>query len=312
MKSTFIPITLKLLICLIVLSCSDDEAGQIIDNTPTTFEIIANSSEHNTLEELLINSELRDVIDTGVFTVFAPTDEAFANVDLSSLTDEQINQILLNHVLTGKAESSDFGNGYERTNASEIFTGNTNSLNIYINVDGGITLNGTSSVINPDNDASNGVVHFVDAVIPIPSISTFVTADTRFSTLATALTREDQPDFVGTLSSFNDPAPFTVFAPTNDAFTDLLAELEIESLADIGATLLTSTLNTHVIAGSMVREEDLTTATFGTLGDDIDINAETAVITDMNNRDINIIITNVQAGNGVIHVVDKVILPTLE
>ena len=297
---------------IFITSCSDDEAGQIIDNTPTTFEIIANSPNHNTLEELLINSELRDVIDSGIFTVFAPTDEAFNAVDLSSLTDEQATQILLNHVLTGKAESSDFGNGYERTNATETFTGNTNSLNIYINVDGGLTLNGVSSVINSNNDASNGVVHFVDTVIPIPSISTFVTADTGFSTLATALTREDQPDFVGTLSSFNDPAPFTVFAPTNDAFTDLLAELEIESLEDIEATLLTATLNTHVIAGNMIREEDLTTATVGTLGDDIDINAETAVITDVNNRDINIIITNIQAGNGVIHKVDRVILPTLE
>ena len=312
MKSKFIPITLKLLICLILLSCSDDEAGQIIDNTPTTFEIIANSPNHNTLEELLINFELRDVIDSGIYTVFAPTDEAFAAVDLSNLTDDQINQILLNHILTGKAESSDFGNGYERTNASETFTDNANPLNIYINVDSGLTLNGVSSVTKPDNVASNGVVHFVDAVITIPDVTTFVTADTRFSSLATALTRDDQPDFVGALSSFDNPAPFTVFAPTNDAFTDLLAELEIESLADINTTLLTSTLNTHVIASNIIREEDLTTATVGTLGDDIDINAETAVITDLNGRDINIIITNIQAGNGVIHVVDKVILPMLQ
>ncbi len=297
---------------LILTSCLDDDSSQIIDNTPSIFEIISNSDDHNTLEQLLIDTNLDTALSSGVYTVFAPTDEAFAEIDLNTLTNEEAVQLLLNHVLSGSAENTDFTNGYVSTAASESFTGNENIINMYINVDGGITLNGVSSVTLENINASNGVVHVVDAVIPIPDITTFVTADSRFNTLGEALTRDDQPDFVGTLSSFNNPAPFTVFAPTNDAFVDLLEELELTELSEIDASTLTQTLNTHVIAGEILREESLTLGTVNTLGDDFELDPSINVITDLNGRDINIIITNVQAGNGVIHVIDQVILPQLQ
>jgi len=102
-----------------------------------------------------------------------------------------------------------------------------------------------------------------------------------------------------------------VFAPTNDAFGDLLDELGASSLADIDGATLTATLNTHVIAGANVRAEDLTDGVVGTLGDDITISAGDATITDPNGRVSNIVATNVQAINGVVHAIDKVILPQL-
>lgn len=160
---------------------------------------------------------------------------------------------------------------------------------------------------------SNGVIHAVDAVIGLPTVVTFATADATFSTLVSALTRPDQPDFVAVLSTSagTAPAPFTVFAPTNDAFADLLTELGETSLDAIGAATLTATLNTHVIAGANVRAEDLTSGDVATLGETITIDATNATITDPNGRVSTIIVTNVQASNGVVHAIDKVILPQL-
>jgi transforming growth factor-beta-induced protein len=307
----FITLSVIFLLILNVSSCLDDDSSQIIDNTPSTFERIANSDVHNTLEQLLIETNLDDALSMGVYTIFAPTDEAFAAVDLEGLSNEEVVQLLLNHVISGSAESTDFSNGYIFSSATENFTGNENNINMYVNVDGGITLNGVSTVITDNINASNGVVHVVDAVIPIPDITTFATADSRFDTLVEALTRDDQPDFVSILSSFDSPAPFTVFGPTNDAFSDLLVELDLTDLSEIDTATLTSTLNTHVVAGELLREESLTLGTVNTLGDDFELDPSINVITDLNGRDINIIITNVQAGNGVIHVVDQVILPQL-
>jgi len=174
-------------------------------------------------------------------------------------------------------------------------------------------LNGISNVTAADISVSNGVIHAVDVVIDLPTVVTFATADATFENLVAALTRQDQPDFVSILSTpfGTNPAPFTVFAPTNDAFADLLAELGVNDLSDIDTATLTATLNMHVIAGANVRAEDLVDGMATTLGGDIIIDAGNAVITDPNGRMSNIIVVNVQASNGVVHAIDKVILPQL-
>lgn len=311
MKSQlFIPSVILLLVILSSCTRSDD-AGQIIDNTKTTFEIISESPSHNILEQLLIDSGLNLILDEGIFTVFAPTDDAFIDIDINGLTPGEVEKLLLNHTLRGKAESTDLSNAYFITNATESFTGDNNFINVYVNIDGGITLNGISSVITADVQASNGVIHIIDNVIPIPEVSTFITADSNLETLFTALTRDDQPDFIGLLGSYDSLAPFTVFSPTNAAFDNLLIELEIDSLDSIDTTSLTSALNTHVVSGSIIRTNDMTSGTLSTLGGDIEVNAENEVITDQNGRIITIGVKDIQAGNGVIHLVDKVILPSV-
>jgi uncharacterized surface protein with fasciclin (FAS1) repeats len=222
-----------------------------------------------------------------------------------------LTNVLLNHVVSGVNMASDLTTGYVNTLATEASSGA--NLSMYVNTSSGVKLNGISTVTTADIEADNGVIHAVNTVIALPTVVTFATADSTFSTLVAALTRDDQPDYVGILSTSagTSPAPFTVFAPTNAAFVDLVAELGIGGLEDIDAATLTATLNTHVIAGANVRSEDLVNGTVGTLGDDLIINAGNATITDPNERVSNIIVVDVQASNGVVHAIDKVLLPQL-
>lgn len=290
-------------------SCQDDDAAQPIVEDVTTLQIIQDSPDHTVLEQLLEDTGLSQTINDGTYTIFAPTDQAFGNIDTSTLSTDEVRNILLNHVLAGYADSSSLTTTYLNTLATEQISGQGNNLSVYVNVGADVTLNGISTVTAPDNLAANGVVHVVNEVITIPAVTTFATADSTFEILVQALTRDDQPDFVGTLSSFETPAPFTVFAPTNDAFTALLNELELGSLADISGEVLTSTLNTHVISNANITSSNLPSGTVETLGETFDLAGTT--ITDQNGRSIEIVVTDVQAGNGIVHVVSTVILPDL-
>ncbi len=248
-------------------------------------------------------------------TLLAPDNDAFVALgDISGLTAAQVEQVLLNHVIAGTNLSSGLTTGYGSTLAT--YGDTSNNLNIYINTDGGVTFNGMSEVTTADIVASNGVIHKVGSVITLPTVVTFATADATFSTLVAALTRETDFTFVATLNTDNGtaPAPFTVFAPTNDAFGDLLTELSLADLAAIPTATLSATLSYHVVAEANVRSTDLTdgqvvtTLETGTFT----VNTTSGVtITDENSRVTNVVVPDVQAANGVIHVVDQVLLPMM-
>lgn len=302
------------------VSCdSDDDPKQPEIKTITDF-VTANKANYGLLLEALTKADggLAAVLDgTGPFTVFAPNDAAFsaflsangfANVD--AVPTDVLSQILLNHVVSGSVRSTDLATGFVKTLSTS--SPGANNLDMHVNIEGGVTLNGVSKVTSADNILENGVVHLVDAVIGLPTVVTFATADPNFETLVAALTRADQPDFVSILSTPNgsDPAPFTVFAPTNAAFGSLLTELEASSLDDIAKETLTATLNHHVVGGANVLSTSLSdNMTVGTLGGDITANVTGgATLTDANDRVSKIVAVDVQASNGVIHVIDKVIL----
>jgi len=296
-----------------------EEVLDVID--PTISDLAMMTPSLSTLNEALGITGLNVVLDNrdADFTVFAPTNDAFDTflngTPLADVPVDALTQIVLNHALTGTFFSSDLTTGY--VNSLATYGTTDNPLNMYINLDSGVLINGVSNVIldSANIEAANGVVHVVDAVIDLPTVVTFATADSTFETLVAALTRPDQAanNYVEVLSTPNgtDPAPFTVFAPTNQAFANLLSELNLNSLDDIDGATLTATLNTHVIAGANVRADDLVDGPVSTLGDDIVIDATNATITDPNGRVIQIEITDVQAANGVVHVVSTVILPQL-
>ncbi|EGV43269.2 fasciclin domain-containing protein [Bizionia argentinensis JUB59] len=258
---------------------------------------------------------------TGSFTVLAPNNDAFSTYladnnfsGLGNVPTDALSQILLNHVLTGVTFSADLlssGAGYSNTNATGA---GGNPMSLYFNTSNRVKFNGVSTVIAADVVASNGVIHAVDAVIGLPTVVDFALADPTFDTLIAALTRSDLTfDYVGTLSTPNgtSPAPFTVFAPTNEAFADLLTELNLASLADIPEATLKATLDMHAVAGANVQSSVLMdNMNIATLGGNITANVTGGpTLTDGNGRISNIIAVDVQASNGVIHAIDMVLLP---
>ena len=299
-------------------SCSDTDDNNITEDTKTIAGFVADNASYSILKSALDRTNLTSVFDgTDNFTVFAPNNDAFnafltAN-SFASIDDvpvDALSQILKNHVVSGTNLSSSLTTGYITTLATEATT--SNNINMYVNTTSGVLLNGSTTVVTADVDVTNGVIHAVNSVIAIPTVVTFATADNTFTSLVAALTRENDYTYVATLSTANgtDPAPFTVFAPTDAAFAALLTELSYSSLSDIPTAKLSSVLNTHVVGGANVLSSALTDGmTVNTLGDSFVINTAGPTFTDQNERTGNIIVTDVQAGNGVIHVVDKVILP---
>ncbi|MFC4268560.1 fasciclin domain-containing protein [Polaribacter marinivivus] len=297
-------------------SCSDDEDVVIETNT------IVDVAVKNNLTSLVAAVTRADLGATlssnGSFTVLAPTNQAFETFlqskGFASVNDvpvDVLRNILLNHVITGNLRSTDLSTGYAKSNATSAASGT--EMSIYINTSNGVVFNGESTVDIANVEADNGIVHVVDKVIDLPNVVTFATADPNFSILVQALTRENDFTYVNTLSTPNgtSPAPFTVFAPTNDAFVDLLGELQVNGLGDISKATLSSTLNTHVVAGAIVLESNLSdNLPVNTLGGQLTVNITSngATLTDSQNRVSTIIATDVQADNGVIHAINKVVL----
>jgi len=307
---------------LLFQSCKDNDTDVvIIPETNTIVDIAVNEPDLSNLVTALglADGNLVSLLSGGEYTLLAPNNFAFdlflTNNGFSSLDDVPVDiltNILLNHVVGGRLASTDLTTGYATTFA--LSSASQASMSIFIDTSNGVRFNGVSSVSMADISADNGIVHVVDAVIGLPSVVTFAVADPTFSTLVAALTRDDlTTDFVGVLSTATgtSPAPFTVFAPTNDAFGSLLSELGIAGLADIDEPTLDAVLKNHVVAGANVFDTDLTdNMTVTTLGGDITANVTGgATLTDSNGRIIDIIATNVQADNGVIHAINRVILP---
>ena len=305
-----------------LFACSDDDdGGDVITPSNTIADFVAGNPDYSSLGAALEVTGLDATLGgTANFTVFAPNNAAFNSFlsnngfnSLDEVPEDVLTEILLNHVQEGEIMSSALTTGYIESMATGMAS--DQPLSLYINTDDGVTINGVSSVTTPDVEVDNGIIHAVDAVIGLPDVTTFATADPNFDILVQALTADESFTFVETLMMSEDPAPFTVFAPTNTAFANVLDELELAGLDDIPADLLSSILSYHVVAGSNVRAEDLTdqmmvetleTGTFTiTLGDNV-------TITDENGRTATIVATNVQANNGVIHALDTVILPENE
>lgn len=305
-------------------ACSDDD-----DNGTTTTTTVVDIAIANNLTSLSAALQATDLVTTlqgtGPFTVFAPTNEAFADLleatglDLENLSTAEkalVKNILLNHVIVGEnISSSDLvaaGSGYTNTGA---LGPNNNNLSLYFTTSNAVMLNGDAEVINADNVATNGIVHIVDDVIDLPTIATFATTNPALDTLVEALVYADsgtptvQPSYIEVVSDAT-AGPFTVFAPTNAAFGDVLTELNISGLTDLGTTTTDAVLLMHIVSGN-IQSSGLPNGTVTTLGGEITADTSTFTLLDGLNREIGIVtdLVDIQAINGVVHVVDRVIRP---
>ncbi|WP_027125533.1 fasciclin domain-containing protein [Gelidibacter mesophilus] len=319
--------TLKILPLLLLAigfqSCSSDDDN----NMPQEMDIVETAISSPNLSSLVAALQAADgnlvgvLSGDGPFTVLAPTNAAFQTfltdngfANLSDVPTDVLSNILLNHVIAGEVSSNalvDVEQGYANTSAKGPMDKN---LSLYFDATNGVKFNGISAVTTADITASNGTIHIVDAVIGLPTVVDFALANPALSNLVAALQSADSqtpsPNLIPTLSG---NGPFTIFAPTNDAFTSLLNELDPTgntTLGDVSPATVQAILTYHVVSGN-VTSDAIPTGVVPTLGGDVTINASNLTITDPNKRVSNIIPTlvDIQAINGVVHAIDKVILP---
>jgi transforming growth factor-beta-induced protein len=283
----------------------------------TIVDIAVEDGRFTTLVAAVQAADLGETLSSeGPFTVFAPTDDAFAALpegtieallaDIPALTD-----ILLYHVVPGKVMAADVV-GLDGQSAETALAGK--SIDIKVDM-GTVYLNEEVKVIITDIEASNGVIHVIDAVLLPPSdeamsekmdIVDTAVADGRFTTLVAAA---QAAELVDTLKS---EGPFTVFAPTDDAFAALPAGTLDSLLLAENKQQLTDILLYHVVPGKVMAADvvglDGQSAETALAGKSISIKIDGDKV--ILNDSVNVIITDIETSNGVIHVIDAVLLPS--
>lgn len=294
----------SLLLAAFAIACDDDPVEPQLDDIAT---IAGSTASVSTLNAAIGAAGLGSALQgDGPFTVFAPNNAAFdalgadvvsalleaGNVDL--LTD-----VLNFHVVSGAAVmSGDLSDGQTVTTLEGGM--------LTIGVSGSsVTVNG-ANVVSADIEASNGVIHIIDAVL-VPEVN-IVEQAILADGLQTLVAAVVAGDLAGTLSG---AGPFTVFAPVNAAF-DALPEYTLDALLDpANQAILQEVLTYHVIAGD-IRAADLTDgATVTTVeGRDLTIDLSDPAMPMVNG--VNITATDIVTSNGVVHLVDGVILPEFD
>jgi len=261
-----------------------------------------------TLVDLVVKAGLADTVSNGgPFTVFAPTNEAFAKLPaelVNTLTSdvELLKKVLLFHVVSGEVYSKDLSNDLS-VNSVE---GSPLRVNIYLKskfYPGFVTVNG-KRVSKADVKADNGVIHMVsDVIYPLPTsnIAELVSTDPRFSTLLAAV------GAAGLADTLAGEGPFTVFAPTNDAFAKIPEDALNGLLADKPA--LTNKLLRHVLPGTVFYKGICWKIQEAASGEEIATQVFKGGVVKVVSEDAGARVNDadIVATNGVIHAIDTVI-----
>ncbi|MCA9515553.1 MAG: fasciclin domain-containing protein, partial [Myxococcales bacterium] len=296
---------------LLAAACSDDSSDGTTDPGPsgakTITATLAASGEFTTLTAALEAADLDGTLaGAGPFTLFAPTDAAFAKLPAGTveglLADiPALTRVLQYHVTSGEVDAAAV------SASASVATLLGVAVPVMVEADGTVVLNGAAAVTSADVVASNGVIHVIDTVLlppddPPPSntITDIVTSDDRFETLATAVAAAGLGD---TLAG---DGPFTVFAPTDDAFAALPAGTLDTLLADQAA--LTDVLTYHVVDGEVTASQ-VVGLSEAVAKNGVAIGIEVVDGAVVLNGTVHVTITDIVADNGVIHVIDGVLVP---
>ena len=257
---------------------------------------------HDSLVAGVIQAGLLETLQgPGPFTVFAPTDQAFtdAGIDLAALDTPEgqatLSDILLYHVVAGEVPAANV------TDCMSATAVNGNPLSFTVGTS--VMVNG-ATVTATDVATSNGIIHIIDKVLSPTETPNDIPRTAQCTGIHDSLVAAViQADLLETLQG---PGPFTVFAPTDQAFTDAGIDLAALDTPD-GKAALADILLYHVVSGEVpaanVTECMSATAVNGqplsfTVGDSVMVNGATVTLAD------------VSTSNGVIHVIDKVLSPT--
>jgi transforming growth factor-beta-induced protein len=305
MKSNFRLLPLLVLAGLLIFTgCEkEDETMKNMDEK-NIVEVATDAGQFSILLQAAQKAGLDQFLATeNNITVFAPTDAAFTSLlselGLSSLNDipvADLTNILKYHVIGSKAKSAELSSGYIPT----LATYNNNKMSMYIKVSNGVFVNQNTKVTTADVEAKNGVIHVVDKVILPPSVVSIALQNENFSILVQAVVK------AGLVEALSGTGPFTVFAPTNDAFNTLFGQLGISGINDLTAEQLIPILTYHVVPGNVL-STNLSNGEVGTLntGKKISVNLTQGVKI----NDSRVVAADIQGSNGVVHVIDKVLLP---
>ena len=297
-------------------SCDNDDDlyPQMGDDPRNLDQIISDTQELSTLNEALVQVNLDSVLrSTTTYTVFAPTNSAFDDVNLSGMTDAELRNLLLNHIVS--TVNADFAStlttGYRRTMATGP---DGNFLSLFINKADGTRLNDDASLSSSNGTGStNGVLHIIDGVLVPPTVDDHVRANPQFSLLAEAVELTGLEEMLAANDDESEAFPITLFAPTNTAFNEFLAQVNgafgWSTLSDIPVDVLTQILSYHLVTGdntisAVIADTEQTTVHGGILS----INAQSE-ISDGSYTPTNISLADVQGINGVMHGIDKVLIP---
>jgi hypothetical protein len=299
----------------IVFSCDDNDDDGMMQTDKTITMLVSENSNLTLLRAAVLRAGLANTLSAdGTMTVFAPTNEAFAAAGLgteaaiNAVPVETLKGILMYHVLSQKYAAANIPNGTTElttaSNAKAYVTKNTR----------GVYVNGNAMVTTSDVNASNGVVHIINKVLMPPSqnIVQLAQSNTNLSYLVAAVVRASQGSTnVAAALSTSSTTGMTVFAPTNQAFinagfatTDAIMAANPDTLASI--------LTYHVI-GARVFSSDLTEGAMPTTLNGgkvtITLTGGAKVKGSANATASNITATDILATNGVVHVIDQVLLP---
>lgn len=283
-------------------SCATQTAALSVMGPADIVDTAVAAGKFNTLAAALKAAGLIDTLKSkGPFTVFAPTDEAFAKLPKGAVemllkpeNKDKLTAILTYHVVPGSVMAAD------AAKLSGATTVNGQRVDISAS-HGGVMVDG-AKVVQADIAASNGVIHVIDTVI-MPADKNIVetaAAAGKFTTLAAALKA------AGLDEALKGKGPYTVFAPTDEAFAKLPKETLAALLKPDGKDKLAAILKYHVVEGRIYSTDALKAGTAQTLqGNAVTISSHDGVTIDR----AKLIKADIDASNGVIHVIDTVLMP---
>ncbi|MBC6605221.1 fasciclin domain-containing protein [Hymenobacter sp. BT188] len=324
-----------LLVGLGATSCDDDE----VDVPPVTQQNIVQVAQGNADFSVLVaavtKADLATTLSgTGPFTVFAPNNAAFAKLaggpldafssaaKINAVTDATqiaaLRGVLLYHVLSANVTAGDIAAGASTsTTARPASASGVNDNSIYLTKAGNnVFINGGTRVVTADIDASNGTIHAIDNVLLPPSqtiaaiVQSSATASpAQFTLLLQALSRPAAQALLTAAAA--NTSNITVFAPTDAAFRAALTALNLQNVSQIPDATLVSILQKHIVGTGRVFSSDLAPGNVATLNGNVTIAAagNGFTVRGGSGTAANITAANILATNGVVHVINQVLLP---
>ena len=317
-------------VALLSFSCESDSEN-VVAKYPTIVEILdADAANFSILKAALVKTNLLNTFrNPGSYTVLAPKNSAFiaagiteASVAAITTTGDiaALSRILRYHVLTSGTLAANLPtNGYINT-FSPYGSSTSVSISLYTNKTNGVVINGGNAnggatVLQADINASNGVIHVISHVLSVPKVHNLIIANPDLSSLVGVLTSAPQAavltDITTTATGATTALSRTVFAPTNAAFGSA-AFLTGQSDANITKVLRYHLVNNNLRASfANAFATTATTLTTQLTGQTTTIAAGTLNIADITAVNAAIKSINIQGSNGVAHIIDKVLQPTL-